>query len=142
MPRTRRQRPKGTGTLFKRNGRGNWIARWYDHQGRRMERTAGTTDRAAAERVLRKRIADAALRRDGVIDARADRYSSADRRPILEHASEWEASLVAKRVGTKQVSLLVARLKVILAAVKAERLSDLSASMIQNLQAVIHYKCP
>jgi len=76
-----RQRSKGTGTLIRRGGRGPWIARWFDHDGRRKERSTGATDRAAAERILAKRVADAALRRDGVVDARADGYAEADRRP-------------------------------------------------------------
>ena len=64
----KRTRSKGTGSLFKRNGRGSWIATWYDHEGRRREHSTRTTDKAAAERILSKHVTDAALRREGVID--------------------------------------------------------------------------
>ncbi|NOT01730.1 MAG: hypothetical protein HOP29_14000, partial [Phycisphaerales bacterium] len=89
----KRQRPHGTGSLFKRDGRGVWIATWYTHDGKRRALSTRTTDRAAAERILSKRIADAALRRDGVIDAGGDRHAAAQRRPLAEHVAEWEAAL-------------------------------------------------
>ena len=134
----KRQRSRGTGTLFKRNERGPWIARWFDHDGKRKERSTGTTDRAAAERILAKRIADAALRRDGVVDARADRYAGAERFPLSEHIVDWEAALAAKGITRKQIALLLTRVEALLGTVKAERLSDLSASAIRTAIGALH----
>jgi hypothetical protein len=37
----------------------------------------------------REHIADTALRRDGVIDTRADVYAAAERRPLAEHLDDW-----------------------------------------------------
>src|SRR4051794_28364868 len=102
----RRQRSKGQGTLFKRDDRGPWLASWYDHTGKRRERSTRTTDKAAAERILSKLIADAALRREGVVDARADQYGAAERRPVSEHLNAWHAHLTAKGVTAKQVGML------------------------------------
>ncbi len=48
----RKRRSHRQGTLFKRHGRGAWVAQWHDHAGKRMFRSTGTTDRAAAERIL------------------------------------------------------------------------------------------
>jgi len=127
-----RHRSKGQGTLFKRDGHGPWIASWYDHSGKRREASTRTTDRAAAERILSKHVADTALRRDGVIDARSDGYSAADRKSIANHLIDWRDSLLAKGVTARQVALLQTRVKVILDAVKATRPSDLSASAIQT----------
>ena len=128
----KRQRSRGTGTLFKRNGRGPWIARWFDCLGQRKEASTRTTDKAAAERILSKRTADAALRRDGVVDARSDRYVAANQRPTSEHRADWKATLLAKGVTAKQVTQLVVRVDKLLCAVEATRLSDLSASLIQT----------
>ncbi len=133
-----RQRPHGTGTLFKRGGRGSWITAWYDHEGRRREASTRTTDKAAAERILSKRVADAALRRDGVIDARDDKYSAAERRPLSEHVSEWLAALTARRVTSKQIKALRKRVGVILTAIGAERISALSASSVQTAIGDLH----
>ncbi len=128
----KRQRSRGQGTLFRREGRGPWIARWFDCTGKRKEASARTTDRAAAERILAKYVGDAALRKAGVVDARTDRYTAADRRPLAEHVADWKASLSAQSVTQKQVALLLTRVEALLVAVKAERLGDLSASAIQN----------
>jgi len=134
----RRRRGRGQGTLFKRHGCGPWVAQWYDHTGKRILRTTGTTDRAAAERILSKRVADAALRRDGVIDPRADGYAAAERRPLSEHVADWRAQLVAKNVTEKQIATVIRRVETLLANVKAERVSDLAASAIQAAIGDVH----
>ncbi len=87
---SKRQRPKGAGTLYRRKPKGPWIARWFDHTGRRRETSTRTTDRVAAERILAKRVADAAIRRDGVIDARRDRYIEEARKTLAEHFTEYD----------------------------------------------------
>lgn len=87
----RKGRSKGQGTLYRRNGRGPWLASWYDHTGRRRENSTRTTDRAAAERILAKHVADTALRREGVIDPTRDRFMIEGRRPIREHIAAYIA---------------------------------------------------
>lgn len=84
----RRQRSKGAGTLFRRTPKGPWIARWFDHNGGRREASTRTTDKAAAERVLAKRAADAAIRRDGVIDPEQDRYIAEAQNTLAKHIAE------------------------------------------------------
>ena len=89
-----KRRGNGQGTLFKRDGHGPWIARWFDHDGKRQERSTRTTDKAAAERILAKRVTDTALRLDGVIDARQDRYAIEGRRPLTDHVADYIAGYV------------------------------------------------
>jgi len=129
---SKRQRSKGTGTLYKRESRGPWIAAWYDHNGRRREASTRTTDRAAAERILAKRVADTALRRDGVIDARSDQYAEHERRPIADHLADWCDSLAARGTTAKHASISRKRVEHLLAAIGATRISDLSASAVQQ----------
>jgi integrase len=86
---SKRQRPHGSGSLFKRAPRGPWIARWFDCNGKRVERSTRTTDRAAAERIIAKKVADVALRRDGVIDANKDRFAVEGRKPLTEHFVDY-----------------------------------------------------
>lgn len=123
---TTRQRSKGSGTLFKRGGRGPWIACWYDHDGARKERSTRTTDRAAAERILGKHVADAALRRDGVIDASDDRFAREGRRPIVEHIREYLAS--CERVGQAEKNIAEKRrhLERLVAETGVKTLADLT----------------
>src|SRR5262245_31317374 len=90
----KRQRSKGTGTLFRRVSKGPWVARWFDESGSRREVSTHTTDKSAAERILAKRIADAAIRRDGVIDAKQARMIDAAQHSLAEHLNEYERHLI------------------------------------------------
>ena len=132
---TTRQRSKGSGTLFKRGGRGPWIACWYDHDGARKERSTRTTDRAAAERILGKHVADAALRRDGVIDANDDRFAREGRRPIVEHIREYLAS--CERVGqaTKNIAEKRRHLERLVAETGVKTLADLTPLVLEGNMA-------
>ncbi len=93
----KRQRSKGLGSLFKRGGSGPWIASWYDHDGRRREKSTRTTDKAAADRILAKLVSETALRRDGVIDPAKDRYATEARHPLSTHIGAYVAH--CKHVG-------------------------------------------
>ena len=81
-------------SVYKRNNTGPYIISWFDAAGRRREKSSRTTDRRAAERIAAKLDADAALRRDGVVDATADRYAEADRAPLAEHLADWHKSML------------------------------------------------
>ena len=128
----KRTRSNGSGSLFKRSGRGPWIAAWFDHDGRRRERSTKTTDRAAAERVLAKRVADAALRREGVVDASRDRFAVEARRPIGEHAEAYAAS--CERVGHAPRHVIQKRrhLERLIEGQRLARLSDLTADALER----------
>jgi integrase len=115
--------------------RGCWIGRWYGPNGRRIEKSTRTTDKATAQRMLNKWTADAGLRREGVIDPKADDFGKHERRPLSAHLDDWIAGLTAKDVSEKQTATLRGRVQTILAAVKAERISGLSASAVQTALA-------
>ncbi len=84
-------RSRGTGSLTRRTAGGPWIARYWDNSGRRREHSTRTTDKQAAERIMRKLMADDALRREGVIDPRDERYAVEGRRPLTEHVAAYLA---------------------------------------------------
>lgn len=93
----RKQRGKGTGSLFRKSARGAWIAVYFDHSGKRREHSTRTTDRVAAERIVQKLVADTALRRDLVIDPRDDRHAAEGRTPLTDHFAAYFAH--SERVG-------------------------------------------
>ena len=76
-------------TIFKKHGRGPWIIKYFDHQGRRRESSTKTTDKRTAERLGAKIEADVALRREGVVDPRLDAIADADRRPLQQHINAY-----------------------------------------------------
>ncbi len=90
-------------TIYKRNGRGPYVAAWYDHTGKRRTRTTKTTDKATAQRIARKHEAEAALRRDGVIDPTLDGISKEAARTIQAHLSDYESKLRAANRTEKHI---------------------------------------
>jgi len=124
-------RPKGSGSLFKRTGRGAWIASWRDADGRRRERSTRTTDKAAAARILAKHVADAALRRAGVIDGRTERFRDEGRRPIADVAAEYVASCRRAGMAPRHVDQKRSRLARLIEGVHLDRMADLTAAALE-----------
>ena len=85
-------------SVYKRGGskaKGNYYAEWYDHTGKRRCKSTRTTDKAAALRIAKKHEADAALRREGVIDSTLDAIGKESRRTVESHLADYEAYLRA-----------------------------------------------
>ena len=80
------------GSVFKRGGRenrgGSYYVSWYDHAGKRQTKNSKTTDKATAERIVAKYEADAALRREGVVDAQLDSIVEQSRRTVESHLAD------------------------------------------------------
>ncbi len=131
------KRGNGSGSLFKRTERGAWIAAWYDHTGRRKTKSTGTTDRAAADRILRQWVADAALRREGVIDAKTDAYAEADRRPIAEHLDDYKADLLARGRTPKHAHDTHAIAARLIELARVDRLSAVTSDRIARAIAAL-----
>ena len=129
---TPKRRSNGQGSLFKRNGRGAWIARWYDHDGKRRERSTSTTDKAASQRILNKFVADTALRREGVVDAKSDKLAEQARRLIGEHLNDFKAALAAKGSTAEHVGLVYGRAQRVINGCGFQKLADVSASRVME----------
>ncbi|MFQ5735052.1 MAG: tyrosine-type recombinase/integrase, partial [Planctomycetaceae bacterium] len=95
-------------SVFKRGGKNNrngrYYVSWVDHNGKRQSKSAKTTDKATAERIARKREADAALRRDGVVDAALEGISRESQRSVESHLADYEAKLRAANRTEKHVA--------------------------------------
>jgi len=118
--------------LFKRDGRGPWIASWYDHAGRRREASTRTTDKAAAERILSKRVTDAALRRDGVIDATKDRYAVEARKALADHVGDYIEHCRHAGQDKRHVDQKESHLERLREGTGATRLTDLTADLLER----------
>ncbi len=122
-------------TIFKRGGKGSFVIQWYDATGRRREKTSRTTDRRAAQRLADKLEADVMLRREGIIDARQDRYSAADRKPLAEHLFDWRAAVLAKGSTVKHADLIYGRARRVMDGCGFTHWPDLSAATVQTFIA-------
>jgi len=118
-------------SVYKRGGKGPYIVAWVDHSGRRREKSSRTTDKRAAERIAAQLEADAALRREGVVDARADRYAEAGRRPLTEHLDEYEAHLRHVGRSERHVGQVSQTLGHIADGAGASRLGDLTLDSVE-----------
>ena len=93
-------------SMFKRGGKkakGFWYTSWTDHNGKRRTKCTFTTDKATAERIAKKHEADAALRRDGVIDLALDAISKESGRSIESHLADDERKIRAANQTDKHV---------------------------------------
>ncbi len=127
-----RQRSKGQGTVYRRHDRGPWIAAWWGHDGKRRERSCRTTDKAAAERILSKHVAGAALRRDGVIDATQDRHAEEGRKPLVEHVSAYIAHCRHAGHAPHHVSQKESQIARMIESTGASRLAELTADALET----------
>ncbi len=123
-------------TVFKRGGRGNRSGKYYityrDHTGRRVTRSARTTDKAAATRIAAKLEADAALRRDGVIDPALDAIGRESKRPIGEHLADYEAKLRAAGRTLHHVECTTRYIHKIAGAAEWQTALDISADAVHR----------
>ncbi len=127
-----RQRSHGQGTLFKRNGRGPWIASWYDHIGQRRTKSTRTTDKATGERILTKHVSGVALRRDGVVDARQDRFILESRKPLAEHVADYIGHCRDTGQAEGHVTQKERHMMRLVKATGASRLADLTADVLER----------
>ena len=102
----------------------------------------GCKDRAATAALARKLETDAMLRREGVIDVKADQYAKAEARPLVvrdgdgkvadDHLADHHAALLAKGVTRDYADLVRTRANKVLRLAKAERISQISPSAVQG----------
>jgi len=129
---------KGTAmaTVFKRGGRGNRSGKYYityrDHTGRRVTRSAQTTDKAAATRIAAKLEADAALRRDGVIDPALDAIGQESRRSIDEHLRDYRAKLKAAGRTSRHIEDTIRYVQKIAAVAQWQTAADILADAVHR----------
>jgi integrase len=132
---SQQRRSSGQGTIYKRNG--VWQVSWYDHTGKRRQKSTRTTDRRAAERILAGNVAGVALRREGVIDPRHDRFNAENRKPLAEHVQAYIEHCRHKGLNDHHIGEKARHLARLLEDGGAARLSELTADVMEyHMQAL------
>jgi integrase len=124
-------------TVFKRNGRGPWIVHYFDAEGRRRERSTRTTDKRVADRIASQLTAGVALRREGIIDPRMDRYSAENMKPVQRHVADYIRHLEHGRRSPLTIRDARAHLDWIVATAGVTRLSDLTLDAVERALATL-----
>ena len=118
-------------SIFRRRGEGPYIISYFDQTGRRRERSSRTTDKKTADRIASKLEADVALRREGIIDAQADRVAAAARRPLELHMNEFRDDLNARGVTPKHAAMTLSHVKKLIQKLEATNVCNLTPSAVQ-----------
>ncbi len=124
-------------TVFKKPGRRYLQVAWYDHTGKRHEKSAGTTDKRLAERIAAKIQNEVAMRDEGFVDSKMDALAAAGRCPISEHLDDFIANARTGGIAERHCSLLRFRVSRIIKLTKAETIADLTGSVVMGAIAEI-----
>ena len=127
-----RQRGRNTGCLYKRHGKGSYIARWYDATGKRCQKSTRTIDLATARRILAKHVEGVALRKSGVVDARADRFAIENQRPLADHVRDYLEHCTGAGLAPKHIDEKTRHLNRMRDGTKATQLSELTADALEK----------
>ena len=90
-------------SVFKRKGEKRWTIAYFDDQGRRREKSSGTTDKRLAERIASQMSDHALERKRGLVDPVAERLGIERSRPLADHLDDYAAHLEALQRDTRHV---------------------------------------
>jgi len=113
--------------IYKRNGTGKYLIDWSDHKGKRCTKSSGTTDKASAIRIGNKLEADAALRRENVIDTRLEAIAQEGQKLIGDVLDTYQASMSASGKTTNHIDSTGNKINSIVADQEWSKLADVQA---------------
>jgi hypothetical protein len=91
-------------SVFKPKGSKKYVILYHDENGDRRKKT-GATDKTVTERLARDLENRVMLRREGVVDPKAEAYRDHEAKPLSVHLADWVKDLNA-RGGTPKHSEL------------------------------------
>lgn len=111
-------------SVFKSPGSKKWTILYFDENGRRRKKP-GATDKAVTERIARDLENRIALRREGVIDAKADALVAHEARPLGDHLAAWHKDMLARGKTVKHAEQYHERAGKLAALVRGVALADI-----------------
>ncbi len=129
----KRNRGNGEGSVFKRRDDGPYCIAWYGAEGKRHEHNCKTTDKGTAQRILAKKLADVALRRDGIIDPRQESLITEAGRAIETHLGDFEAMMMARQRSEDHVRRTLYFIREVCTAAGFQTPSDITADGVNRI---------
>ncbi len=123
-------------SVFKPKGSKKYVILYTDEQGRRRKKS-GATDKGVTQRIARDLENQAVLRREGLIDPKADAYRTHEARAIAGHLDDFRRSLDSKGGTARHPAVTRSRAAKVLGLAGAKRISDLSLSKTMEAMAAI-----
>jgi hypothetical protein len=111
-------------SVFKADGAKKYTILWYDENGRRHKR-AGATDKGVSQRIANSLENQVALRREGIVDVKAEAYRDHSARPLCGHLADWVKALEAKGGSPKHVELFTGRARRVVALLMGAKLNEI-----------------
>ena len=111
-------------SIFKPKGSSKYVIFYFDENGDRRKK-AGTTDKTVTERIARDIENRVALRREGVVDPKAEAYRDSQDLPLTDHLTAWTESLEAKDATPKHIELFTTRARRVVALLLGAKLSEI-----------------
>ena len=133
----KRTRGNGEGSIFKRQDGGPWYIRWFDHAGKRREHCTKTTEKATAQRILKEKLSDVALRREGIIDTRQEAIITESGKPIETQLAHFQAMMQARQRSERHIDNTLFLIRQVCGAARFEMPSDITADGLNRVAAEI-----
>lgn len=131
-------------SVYTRGGRANrhgyWYVSWFEYVGNRRRRKSKctyTTDKSVAERIANKYEADAALRREGVIDPALEAIGNESQRTIESHLTDYKCKLEAGGRSEQYIAETVGYVQKIVKASGFHSASDIEADAVNRFANVL-----
>jgi len=124
--------------IFKPPGKSKYVVFYTDHNRRRRKKTLAT-DRETSERIARDLLNKNALRKEGLIDERDERFAEHEARPIKDHLADYDKFVTDERATPKYVRQMVQKVETIvdLADPKIRRISGLTLERVKGALAKV-----
>ena len=111
-------------TIYKPAGKSKYIIEYTNENGKRCRKT-GATDKGVTQRIANDLENRVALRREGLIDPKAESFKTHDDKPLVEHLDAWTESLEAKGTTPKHAKLFSGRGRRIVALLMGAKLAEI-----------------
>jgi len=133
-------RGNGSGSIFKRRDGGPWYISWYGADGKRKNHCTKTTDKQTAQRILADKLADVALRREGIIDARQESLITEASKPIETHLADFDAMMNARQRSECHIKRTLFFIREVCTAARFEKPIDITADGMNRMMGAMKAK--
>jgi hypothetical protein len=125
--------------IFKPKGKDKFVVFYTDHTGQRRKKTL-VGDRDTSERIARDLLNKVALRKDGVVNERDEKFAEHEGKLLKDHLEDYARVVRGEGATEKHVKELTAKIGLVLSLAKIRRISELSLSSAQDAISKIRQK--